>query len=223
MRNATQLLGVDEWDCVCALGLTVRDRRAFAATSSHARHLDREVWAVQRSVQLDDEALMAVANGHGGHLGWHELWYLAHLPLQQVRSGEEALDLRYPIDGPHNRGLRDPRLCACLAAWLVTDALRRRRSTHYHGVDLLRTATDPRASLIGVPHNTRALIAAIAALSQHPMVHAARSPRVLAQWPNVRSHFCFERLVGFFHGPLIMRFAVEALPWPWLWAELHHV
>lgn len=216
MRDATHhLLGVDEWDCVCTFGLTVRDRRAFAATSSHARHLDREVWAAQRTIHLD--------TGCPRQFGWHELWYVAHLPVQQVRSGDEALDLRHPIDGPHNRGLRDPRLCACFAAWLVTDALRRRRSTHYHGVDLLRTATDPRASLVGVPHNTRALIAAIAALSQHPLVHATRPPRVLAQRPNVRSHFCFERLSGFFHGPLIMGFAVEALPWPWLWAELHHV
>lgn len=202
--DVTQTLSVDAWTCV-AEHLCIRDRRAFAATSAHGRLLDRSAWEAQRSVHLP------------ASIGWHDLWYVALLPLRSIVAGAEWLDDRRTT--PH-----DLRLCVCVAARLVTQALRLRRANYLHGVQLLQRATG-RPDLFHGVRDERALIASIAASAQHPAVAAAHLHRrshgrpVAAQ----RRHSFFlplERLRVIFGSTQTATWALEALPWPWLWAQL---
>ena len=211
----TQVLGVDEWADGVSAHLSIRDRRAFAATSTHARRLDRDAWRAQRVAILPER------------VGWHDLWYVAHMPLQEVRAGAEAMDAT--TDCERNRGLRDVRLCVCVAARLVGAAEAARRPTHLHGVDLWRLATHPHASLFrgssrATPpcrtsafRDERVMIASLAALSRNPFVRRAGGAR---DWRGAPFFLSLERLAAIFHGRRGAAFALEALPWPWLWCEL---
>lgn len=196
--DVTQTLSVDVWTCVCE-HLGIRDRRAFAATSAHARLLDRVSWRTQRTLHLPPD------------VGWHDLWYVALLPLECITAGGESLDERGAT--PH-----DLRLCVCVAARLVTRALRSHSPVYLHGVPLLQRATERPDLFRGVRHE-RALIAAIAAAAHHPAV--ARSTE--AELRPVRRHAFFlplERLRVIFGSTQTAKWALEALPWPWLWQQL---
>lgn len=204
----TTKLCVDEWDCVCS-HLTIRDRRAFAATSTHARRLDRETWAAGRVAILPE------------CVGWHDLCYVAHMPLEWIVSGGECMDVAV-VDGEHNRGLSDVRLCVCVTARLAADAVRRRHANHYHGIDLWRMATCAQARLF--THrgtgDERGLIAAVAGLAHNRRVHEAAARRIRSR---ENFYISLDRLKGLCHTTQLTALVLEALPWQWLWQELRDV
>lgn len=201
-------LSVDEWECVCA-HMTIRDRRAMAATCRHGRYLDRSVWRAQRWAVLPER------------IGWHDLCYVAHMPLAELRVGgqgmSERLDLAH-INTDQYRNVNDVRLCVCVAARLVTDMITYRKNVHLHGIDLWRTATHADAHLLhGTRHDEKAIVACIAALSQNPLVGKQSMRGIRRREPFFLS---LERLTAIFHGAHIAAFALEALSWQWLWSEL---
>ena len=198
--DVTRFLDTDEWACVAEF-LHIRDRRSFSATSSHNRSVERSAWDAQRVLHLP------------ANLSWNDLWYVALLPLQEIVAGNETLRETSTRVAP-----RDRRLCVCASARMVARARAEQRTFYLHNVELLRRSTVGVPGLFGGIRNEWQMIASIAAASNHPIVRSFER-----RHPTFRMSLTLEQLRDTFGSMQTAVWALEALPWPWLWLQVNQL
>ena len=97
------------WGAAVLPHMDVRTRRAFGATCVHARRFDRAAWALAQELELVAE-----------ELSWHDLQYVARLPLVAVRARNGRCDERLVYDDPGARVWTLPlRACRAIRSKMV--------------------------------------------------------------------------------------------------------